>query len=428
MIKIMKFSILFLVPLILVVVSFSSCKNAEKDTNLILQKENESIRVIIGAEQLLSPEFFSLVKDKRVGLVTNHTGVLPNGQHLIDLLHDNPEVELSLLFGPEHGLRGKKDTHVDNATDPETGLPIISLYGETRKPTAEMLEEVDVLVFDIQDIGARYYTYIKTMLWVQGAAAEHEVPFIVLDRPNPIGGKYVDGPVEPIAENGTIPITHGMTVGELALMFNANGEESGLATTALSVVPMKNYNRSLWYDESGLPWVKPSPNMLTLKTATVYPATCLIEGTNLSDGRGTMRPFEQFGAPWVDGEELAEQLNNYDLAGIDFKATRFVPDSIVDGIKIYPPKFLDEECKGVEMIITSRNEFESAKAGVYILHALKTLYPEQLEFRKGRLDGLLDTPEVREKLQAGVLPEEIVSDWEPEVSEFREKRKEYLLY
>ncbi|HET7360693.1 MAG TPA: DUF1343 domain-containing protein [Salinimicrobium sp.] len=426
----MKYPISFLIPVFLVFTAFSSCKNEERnaESNSVAQKEDEPARVVIGAERLLTPEFLSLVKDKRIGLVTNHTGVLPDGRHLIDLLYNSPEVELTLLFGPEHGLRGEKDTQVANSTDPKTGLPIISLYGKTRKPTAEMLEKVDVLVFDIQDIGARYYTYIKTMLWVMEAAAEHEVPFIVLDRPNPIGGKYVDGPVEPIAENGIIPITHGMTVGELALMFNANMEKNGHAKAELSVVPMKNYNRAIWYDETGLPWIKPSPNMLTLKTATVYPATCLIEGTNLSDGRGTMHPFEQFGAPWVNSEELAEELNSYNLAGVDFKPTQFVPDSIVDGIKIYPPKFLGKNCKGVEMVITDREKFESAKAGVYILDALMELYPEQLKIRKGRLDGLLDTPEVRKKLQAGVSPEEIVKDWETEVDQFKAKRKEYLLY
>ena len=424
----MKPAISFLFPLFFIFIIFPSCKNVKKDEGLTVEKIGEPARVVIGAEQLLTAEFLPLVKDKRVGLVTNHTGVLPYDRHLIDLLNDNPEVELTSLFGPEHGLRGEQDTHIEDATDPKTGLPIISLYGETRKPTSEMLRKVDVLVFDIQDIGARYYTYIKTMLWILEAAAENEVPFIVLDRPNPIGGEYVDGPVQPIADNGNIPITHGMTVGELALMFNANREKNGLASAALSVVPMKNYNRSLWYDDTGLPWVKPSPNMLTLETATVYPATCLIEGTNLSDGRGTMHPFEQFGAPWVNGEKLAKKLNSYDLAGIDFKPIIFTPDSIVDGIKIYPPKFLGKECKGVKMHITDRKEFESAKAGIYVLHALKTLYPEQLELRKGRLDGLLDTPVVREKLQAGTLPKEIVTAWDAEVAKFKENRKEYLLY
>lgn len=424
----MNSSTSFLTYLLLIFIIFPSCQNKEKDANLIAQQKNASSRVIIGAEQLLSPEFFSLIKDKRIGLITNHTGLLPDGQHLIDVLNNHPDVELSLLFGPEHGLRGEADTHVADGTDPKTGLPIISLYGKTRKPTAEMLEKVDVLVFDIQDIGARYYTYIKTMLWVQGAAAEHGIPFIVLDRPNPIGGKYVDGPVAPIAENGIIPITHGMTVGELAIMFNADREQNGLSTAVLNVIPMKNYSRNQWYDETGLPWIKPSPNMLTLKTAIVYPATCLIEGTNLSDGRGTMHPFEQFGAPWINGKKLAQQLNSYNLVGIDFIPTHFVPDSIVDGITIYPPKFLGEECEGVDMVITDRKAFESAKAGIYILHALKTLYPEQLELREGRLDGLLDTPEVREKLQAGNPPEEIVNSWETALDKFMERRKEYLLY
>src|SRR5690606_21979295 len=234
-------------------------------------------RVIIGAEQLFSEEYIHLVEGKRVGLVTNHTGLLPDGTHLIDLINDHPSVELSLLFGPEHGLRGEEDTHVGDGTDPKTGLPIISLYGKVRKPTPEMLDKVDVLVFDIQDIGARFYTYIKTMLRVQEAAAEEGIPFIVLDRPNPITGKYVDGPVgralEPKTGIGNIPVTHGMTVGELALMFNGERKAQGLPEAKLTVVPLKNYSRTQWYEATGLPWIKPSPNMLTLETAVVYPAT-----------------------------------------------------------------------------------------------------------------------------------------------------------
>lgn len=174
---------------------------------------------------------------------------------------------------------------------------------------------------------------------MQEAAAENNIPFIVLDRPNPIGGLYVDGPVEPIAENGAIPNTHGMTVGELAQLFNGYRKENALLPAQLTVLPLKNYKRSFWYDDTGLPWIKPSPNMLTLETATVYPATCLIEGGNISEGRGTMNPFEHFGAPWIDGEALAEKMNAYNLKGIQFEASQFIPDSIVDGIKIYPPKF-----------------------------------------------------------------------------------------
>ena len=389
-------------------------------------------RVKIGAEQLLAPAFAHLVKGKRVGLVTNHTGVLPDGTHLIDLLNDHPNVDLQLLFGPEHGLRGEEDTHVADGTDQKTKLPIISLYGKTRKPTPEMLEKVDVLIFDIQDIGARYYTYIKTMLQVQEAAAENGKSFIVLDRPNAISAEYVDGPVgralDPESGVGVIPVTHGMTVGELAMMYNGERAEKGLLQANLTVIPLQNYKRNQWYDETGLPWIKPSPNMLSLQTAVVYPATCLLEGTNFSEARGTMYPFERIGAPWVKGRELADQLNSYNLKGVEFRPIMFMPDSIVDGIKIYPPKFLGEQVNGVEIIVTDRDIFRSTEAGIFILHALKTLYPEKFEWRQTRIDGLLGTSEVREMLDAGNSPEEIIAKWKDGLEGFRQKRAEFLLY
>ena len=389
-------------------------------------------RVNIGSKQIFSKSFEHLVKGKRVGRVTNHTGLLPDGKHLIDVINQHPESELTLLFGPEHGLRGEEDSHVANATDPKTGVPIISLYGTVRKPTPEMLKKVDILVFDIQDVGARYYTYIKTMLMVQEAAAEADIPFVVLDRPNPITGKYVDGPVgkalEPEKGIGVIPITHGMTIGELAKMYNGERKEKGLKKADLTVIPLQNYSRQQWYDETGLPWIKPSPNMLTLQTATVYPATTLLEGTNYSEARGTLYPFEHFGAPWVGGQKLAEHLNNYDLEGIEFKSTTFIPDSIVEGIEIYPPKFLGEKVNGVEMIVTDRDRFQSAEAGIYILHALNTLYPEKFEWRQVRIDGLLGTSEVREMLDAGNSPEEIIAKWKAGLESFRQKRARFLLY
>ena len=389
-------------------------------------------RVKVGAEQLLSKAFEHLIKEKRVGLVTNHTGLLPDGQHLIDLIDKHPQSELSLLFGPEHGLRGKADSHVTDATDSETGVPIISLYGSLRKPTPEMLRKVDVIIFDIQDVGARYYTYIKTMLLVQEAAAEAEIPFVVLDRPNPITGNRISGPVgkalEPKKGIGVIPITHGMTVGELALMYNGEREEKGLKKADLTVIPLQNYSRRQWYDETGLPWIKPSPNMLTIHTAIVYPATAMLEGTNYSEGRGTLLPFEQFGAPWVDGQQLADHLNAYQLQGVEFSPISFKPDSIVDGIEIYPPKFLGDVVHGVKIHITDREEFKSAEAGIYILHALMTLYPSKLEWRKSRIDGLLGTSLVREQLQAGKHPKEIIQEWKDDLASFREKREKFLLY
>ena len=410
------------------VLCFSSCTRPPASTATL-----PANRVIIGAERLFTSSYLPLIQGKRIGLVTNHTGLLPDGRHLVDVLHERKDMKLTVLFGPEHGIRGDADNHVADGTDAKTDLPIVSLYGKVRKPSAEMLQEVDVLVFDIQDVGARFYTYIATMNHVLEAAAEQGKPFIVLDRPNAIGGVYVDGPVggkanEPVTGVGQLPVVHGMTVGELATMFNSERAARQLPLAQLTVVPMQNYKRKLWYDETGLPWIKPSPNMLTLTTATVYPATCLLEGTNVSEARGTLHPFERIAANWTESEQLTKQLNSYGLAGVTFRPVSFVPDSIVDGITIYPPKFLGEQCHGTEMVITDRNAFESAKAGVYILHALQTLYPKALEWRDGRMDKLWGTPEVRQHVQAGQQPQQIVAQWEKELAYFRNVRSKYLLY
>lgn len=245
-------------------------------------------RVVVGAERLLEPQFFKHLENKRIGLITNHTGVLPNGEHLVDLLHQHPDTELSILFGPEHGIRGEEDSHVANSRDKKTGLQVVSLYGKIQKPTPEMLKNTDVLIFDIQDIGARYYTYIRTMLFSMQAAAENKVDFIVLDRPNPISGMSPAGPIGDslgYVENiESLPVIHDMTIGELAEMFNEERGKAGKSKAQLIVVPLQNYSRTLLYDETRLPWVKPSPNMLNLTTALLYPATCLLEGTNFLKG------------------------------------------------------------------------------------------------------------------------------------------------
>ncbi|WP_207432327.1 exo-beta-N-acetylmuramidase NamZ family protein [Sabulibacter ruber] len=392
-----------------------------------------SDRVIIGIERLVTPEFLPYIQNRRVAILTNHTGVMPDQSHIVDLLHARSDVKVVKLFSPEHGIRGEADTHVSDDVDKKTGLKVISLYGKVRKPTPEMLQDVDVLLFDIQDVGARYYTYIATMAAVLEAAAENKKQMIVLDRPNPITGVYVDGVVgknakEPVSGPNYLPITHGMTVGELARMFNGERAARKLPQAELMVVPMRHYARSQWFDQSGLPWVKPSPNMLNLTTASLYPATCILEGTNVSEGRGTLQPFEFIGAPWIDGEKLAKQLNSYKLAGITFKPTQFKPDSVVDGIRIYPPKFVGQTCSGVQAVITDRSKFESAKASVYIIHALKTLYPTQLEWKNTRLDGLWKTDVPRTRLLAGDSPKNIISDWTPELTYFKQVRAKYLLY
>ncbi|WP_210486256.1 exo-beta-N-acetylmuramidase NamZ family protein [Rufibacter aurantiacus] len=390
-------------------------------------------RIIIGIERLVTPEFLPFIQNRRVAILTNHTGVMPDKGHIVDLLHARPDVKVVKLFSPEHGIRGEADTHVSDDVDKKTGLKVISLYGNVRKPTPEMLKDVDVLIFDIQDVGARYYTYIATMQAVMEAAAENQKLMIVLDRPNPITGLYVDGGIgknanEPVTSPNFLPITHGMTVGELARMFNGERKAKKLPQAELMVVPMRRYSRGQWFDQTGLPWVKPSPNMINLTTATLYPATCILEGTNVSEGRGTMQPFEFIGAPWMDGEKLARQLNSYKLAGVTFKPVQFKPDSVVDGIRIYPPKFVGQACYGAQAIVTDRNKFESAKATVYIIHALKALYPTQLEWKNTRLDGLWKTDVTRQRLQAGDQPKDIISAWADELSYFKKVRARYLLY
>ncbi|WP_215223231.1 exo-beta-N-acetylmuramidase NamZ family protein [Echinicola shivajiensis] len=409
-----------------------SCDNKAKEEKGQL-KEETLTRVVIGAERLFEPDYFSMIEGKKVALVTNHTGLLPDGRHLVDVLYENKKVDLTLLFGPEHGIRGEEDNHVSDGADSGTGLPVISLYGKVRKPSAEMLEGIEVIIFDIQDIGARFYTYIATMNHVLEAAAENDIPYLVLDRPNAIGGVYVDGPVgelqkEPVVGVDQLPVVHGMTVGELVNMFNEERSKKGLKKADLTVVKMEHYDRNKWYDEAGLPWIKPSPNMLTLTTAALYPMTCLLEGTNMSEARGTLHPFEHIGATWVDGKALADKLNGYQLEGVEFIPSQFTPEEVVDGIKIYPPKFLGEQCESAFIKVTNRDDFASAQAGVYMMKALYELYPEKLEWKAARMDRLMKTPSVREGILNGENPASIIQQWSEGLAYFKKVRSCYLLY
>ncbi|MBD8487909.1 DUF1343 domain-containing protein [Echinicola sp. CAU 1574] len=429
-----KYKLKIFVLLLMMGALLASCggKSRQEQQEESVEKESTK-RVVIGAERLFEDEFFPLIRGKKVALITNHTGLLPDGKYLVDVLYEREDVDLALLFGPEHGIRGEEDTHVADGTDKSTGLPVISLYGEVRKPTPEMLADVEVLIFDIQDVGARFYTYIATMMHVLEAAAEQGIPYLVLDRPNAIGGVYVDGPVgdhqmEPVTGVDQLPVVHGMTVGELAHMFNEERGNNGKAKADLTVVKMENYTRDMWYDETGLPWVKPSPNMLTLTTAALYPMTCLLEGTNVSEARGTLHPFEHIGAPWIKGDQLALQLNSYNLEGVNFTSASFAPGKIVDGIEIYPPKFLEDNCSSAFIELKNRSEFASSKAAVYMLDALYRLYPEDLEWKEGRMDRLWKTKSVREGIIAGQNPEEIIAGWKEGLGYFERVRKQYLLY
>ena len=367
---------------------------------------------------VLREERFARLSGARVGLVTNQTGRARGGETTIDLLHDAPGVELVALFGPEHGIRGVTDGPVSSSVDASTGLPIHSLYGATRRPTAEMLEGLDVLVVDLQDVGARFYTYATTMAYLLEEAAARGVRVLVLDRPNPIGGVDVEGPILDESLIGftgyfQAPVRHGLTLGELARLFNT---ERGIGAE-LEVVAMRGWRRATWFDQTGLSWVNPSPNMRNLHQALLYPGLGAIEGANLSVGRGTDTPFEQIGAPWVDGQELARELNARRLPGVRVYPLRFSPDA---------SRFAGELCEGVFFVITDRDAVRPVRVGLEVAAALHRLYGDLFQLdATARLFGSRDT---LERIRAGDPPWEIAAGWAEGEGAWRRLTVPYLLY
>lgn len=371
-----------------------------------------------GIEVLLAGDMAPL-KGLRVGLITNHTGMLRDGRSTIDALHADPRVKLVALFGPEHGLRGTFDSKVENSRDQKTGLPVYSLYGETNRPTKEMLAGIDALVFDIQDIGARYYTYPWTMALSMKAAAENGKRFVVLDRPNPIGG-YVQGNVnDTLTFVGLypVPMRHGMTVGELATMINQQFKVGA----DLVVVKAEGWKPRRFFDETGLPWVKPSPNMPNLESALMYPGTCIFEGVNVSVGRGTPHAFQQLGAPWLDNAKLIERLKAYDLDGVRFQAVEFTP--------VDPPdnKYGGVLNKGVRYIVTDRKKFDPTLIAAATLVEIRRLHPDTIKITRG-FDRLVGNSRVRQQVLSGASFKEITKDWHEQDEKFEKLRKPYLLY
>ncbi len=349
---------------------------------------------------------------------TNQTGRDAAGRSTIDILFKAPNVKLTALFSPEHGIRGVADEKVSDTKDEQTGLPIYSLYGETRRPKPEQLKDLDALVYDIQDVGARFYTYITTLGYVVEEAAKAKLPIFVLDRPNPINGTDVEGPIADqdklsfIAYH-TIPVRHGLTVGELARLYN---EERHIGAD-LRVIKLENWRRAMWFDATGLTWFNPSPNMRSLTEAALYPGVGLLEATNLSVGRGTDTPFEVIGAPWLDGAKLANHLNGRRIPGVRFIPVRFTPKSSV---------FKNEECKGVNVVVTDRAKFQSVSTGIEIAAALHQLFPTQW-----KIDGyshLLVNSDALERLKRGDSPEEIVRSWRTSLEGFQRARAKLLLY
>ncbi|HEU4593865.1 MAG TPA: exo-beta-N-acetylmuramidase NamZ domain-containing protein [Pyrinomonadaceae bacterium] len=373
---------------------------------------------VLNGVDVLQRDGFKQLAGMRVGLITNHTGRDRKGRQTIDVLREAPGVKLVALFSPEHGIRGALDEKVSDSTDEKTGLPIYSLYGDSRRPRAEHLKGLDALVFDIQDIGARFYTYISTLGYAMEEAAKVKLPVFVLDRPNPINGVEVEGPVGDADKLSfiayhTIPVRHGMTVGELAQLFN---EQRGIGCD-LRVVKMENWRRGMWFDATGQTWVNPSPNMRSLTEATLYPGVGLLETTNLSVGRGTDTPFEVFGAPWLDGQRLASYLNARDLPGVRFVPVRFTPRASV---------FKGEECGGVNLFITDRARFRPVRTGIEIAVALRRLHPA--DWKVQDYLRLLVNADTLERVRRADAPEEITRSWGERLEEFRRARARALLY
>lgn len=373
----------------------------------------------------------SVLVGKNVGLITNHTGADREGKSTIDILFGREDMKLVALFAPEHGIRGTETGTIASTTDSVTGLPVHSLYGEIRQPTPEMMEGVDALVFDIQDVGVRQYTYPTTMAYGMKAAAEKGIPFVVLDRPTPVTGTIVEGNIlDTTFTNfaGFYPIAsrHGMTVGELAKMFN---DAFGIGAD-LTVVTMEGWTRDLWIDETDLPWKKPSPNLPTLEGIINYPGTVLFEGTSLSEGRGTERPFEYIGAPWLNAAAMADSMNAKGLAGVRFEALDY---TFAETARKYP----GELAHGVRFVITDREAYRPIAASLLFMEMAKRLHPDDFTFRSsggtdGRpvsysLDRLSGTDRTRAAIEAGTVLD-LLAAWQADEATFTEMRKPYLLY
>ena len=408
--------------------------------------------VKLGIEVFME-KHLDLVREKCVGLITNPTGISSRLESSVELFYRNPEINLVALYGPEHGIRGNAQAgeyvpfYMDTRYDiPEYSIPVFSLYGQSIKPAKgmfedideymrsfdtrdagkvpgqSMVESIDVLVFDIQDVGTRIYTYVATMAYCMEACAENDIEFIVLDRPNPINGIAMEGPLLEYPDYSSfvglypVPVRHGMTVGELASYFN---DKFLTKKAELTVIPMEGWRREMWFNETSLSWVIPSPNMPTLATATVYPGQVFLEGTNVSEGRGTTKPFELFGAPWIDGFHLVEKLNRLNLPGVKFREAWFTPTF---------SKFQGELCGGAQIHVVDRHQYRSFDTSLFIIKTIMELYPESFTFHDEYFDKIMGTSRVREALKRGVGVKDIIESYTEELDSFSKLRKSYLLY
>ncbi len=374
-------------------------------------------RVQPGLETLEVEKFASL-RGKHVGLITNHTGLDSQGRSTVELLAHAPGVTLVALFSPEHGIAGHADEKLSSSKDASTGLPIHSLYGEHLRPTDDMLNGIDALVFDVQDAGVRFYTYTTTMGYCMEEAAKRGIKFYVLDRPNPLGGDIVEGPMLDAEKTSFVayfamPVRYGLTIGELAQLLNAENH----INADLKVIRMKNWHRNYFFESTGARWIPPSPNLRTLKGSILYPGLEILQNAGVSVGRGTEAPFEEFGAPWMNGEEVAEQLNEKNLPGLRFADHPFIP---VSGL------YAGQRCGGVGIKVTDRGPVRSMRMGLEIAAVLLKKYPTHFEVAK--TVDLLGNDEAVRQLQSGTPPEQIVASWAKDLAAFDVVRRKYYMY
>jgi uncharacterized protein YbbC (DUF1343 family) len=383
-----------------------------------------NVRKVETGLDVFERQHFAPLRGKRVGLITNHTGVDRQGRGVIDLLARAPGVKLAALFNPEHGLFGRADEKVPSTTyrvataKGPLNIPVHSLYGETRRPTPEMLQGLDAIVFDIQDAGVRFYTYTATMGYAMEEAAKHHISFYVLDRPNLLGGQIIEGPVldrDLLSFVGyfPMPVRYAMTIGELARMFNAENKVG----CDLHVIPMRGWRRGDFYSDTGLTWIPPSPNLRTLSGTILYPGLEILQNAGVSVGRGTATPFEEFGAPWMNAEQIVTELDRRAIPGLRFRAMRFTPDA---GLHKGQP------CEGASIAIADRQSVRSMRMGLEIADVLQRLYPDK--FSVERILLLVGSASSIQKLKGGVPPAEIIASWAPELAAFEQMRSKYLLY
>ena len=389
-------------------------------------------QVKTGLDVLIATKF-EAIRGLRVGVITNQTAVSAGGTHIVDVLRSAPDVQLKAIFGPEHGVSGKNEAGdaIESSDEDSTAIPVYSLYGVTRTPTAAMFENLDALIFDIQDVGTRFYTYISTMNNTMEAAAAYGKKYIVLDRPNPVNVVMVEGPVlspEHKSFVGIQPIAlrHGMTVGELATMFNEEGWLKAGKKVDLTVVKMQGWERPMFFEETGLSWIPPSPNMPTTETALIYCGIGLIEATNLSEGRGTKAPFKQFGAPWLDAQLLIDELQKQDISGVRLRAVKFTPVDI-PGMATNN-KYDKQQCNGIQISVMDAQKFHSVALGLQVLTLLQKHYAEKFELKPKWLNKLTGQGGIAEAIRSGEAAKTIMGRWNDDLQKFSQKRANYLLY